>query len=1627
MAYSTKPEEMVFQPIQLEEENGLVKDNKKTNKRLSVERIYQKKTQLEHILLRPDTYVGSVEPITQSMWVYDDEVSGMVNKEITFVPGLYKIFDEILVNAADNKQRDKNMDCIKIDIDPQANKISIWNNGKGIPVVEHKVEKMFVPSLIFGHLLTSSNYNDEEKKVTGGRNGYGAKLCNIFSKKFVVETSSKEYGKSFKQTWTDNMMKTTDAKITPFHGEDFTRITFYPDLAKFKMEMLDNDTVAFLSRRAYDIAGSTRGVKVHLNGKRLPVKSFKDYAEQYVKGKEDEQGNPLKIVYENVNERWEVAITLSDRGFQHVSFANSIATTKGGRHVDYVADQIVNKLVEVVKKKNKGGVQVKPFQIKNHMWIFVNCLIENPTFDSQTKENMTLQVKSFGSKCQPSEKFLNQVMKCGIVESIMTWVRFKAQTQLNTKCSAKKHSKLKGIPKLEDANDAGTKNSIDCTLILTEGDSAKSLAVSGLSVIGRDKYGVFPLRGKMLNVREATHKQILENAEINNIIKIMGLQYKKKYESIEDLRTLRYGRLMIMTDQDQDGSHIKGLLINFIHHNWPSLLHLPFLEQFITPIVKAVKGKEEKSFYSLPEFEEWKTQISNWNTWKIKYYKGLGTSTAKEAREYFADMARHRIKFKYEGSDDDSAIQLAFSKKMVEQRKEWLTNGMEERKHRRELGLPELYVYGKATSHLTFNDFINKELILFSNMDNERSIPSLVDGLKPGQRKVIFTCFKRNDKREIKVAQFAGSVAELSAYHHGENSLMATIINLAQNFVGSNNINLLQPIGQFGTRLQGGKDSASPRYIFTMLSPLAKHIFSSLDEPLLNHLYEDNQKIEPEFYVPIIPMILVNGAEGIGTGWSTKIPNYNPREIVENLRRMIVGEEPKLMKPWFKNFRGSIEQLDSQRFVISGEVAILGTNKLEITELPVRTWTQSYKEQVLEPMVHGTEKTKPIIIDYKEYHTDTTVKFLITINEDKLAELEHQGLHKVFKLQSTVNTTSMVLFDHTGVLRKYESPQEILTEFFTVRLEYYAKRKAYLEGMFGAETNKLENQARFILEKIEGKVVVENKKKVDLIRTLVERGYDSDPVKAWKKAALKQQLEKEGTMMDESESSDDEEGEAAGPDFDYLLGMNMWSLTKEKKDELLKKRDEKRKELEDLKQKSPADLWQSDLQSFMEELDKVEKKEKEDEEAGISGNVMKAAHKQGGGKSRPKKMALEETKPSPMSQRIIPHIDPELRKKVEKPAGGAGEVKKRGRMKKEADGEFNKEEDDEPMPLAERIGNSPEKYEQAKAKKTLKQQIKPSPKKSLSSKKKGPKRNPWSASESEPSSSEESDVEASDYIPPEKRTTAPRRAAASKAKYNFDSEEEEEEHENFKPNYGAFEDDIDRIRLDLDGISEEDEPPSRTKTKTIKKSQPEPHREEKTNENQNGRSTPEMIISDSEDSFDAPPSRTTKKTDDTVGGDKDGLFDSLLGGSSPDKKPDESMSSLNIEPSTVPSAKSVDSGSSTDDDERANKQRESKVKQKEDRSDGSDNEFIPEVKKSRAIPKKPTTGGGEKRKKKEATAKPAKRPKKDPKKKAKSDSDDNDDESEVKCSSAPAPRSRSARSCAPIKYNFGDESSDEGF
>lgn len=1146
---------------------------------------YQMLTHLEHIKKRPDTYIGSVEHMDQQMWVFNKETNNMELRKVNYVPGLYKIFDEILVNAADNKQRDSSMTYIKVTVDREEGKISVENNGKGIPIEIHEKHKIYIPEMIFGHLLTGSNYDDNEKKTVGGRNGYGAKLCNVFSTEFVLECQDSQRGKSYKQVWTDNMSKCGKPKITSNKKADFVRVSFKPDFERFGMpDGIDDDLEALIYRRVYDMAGTIRGLKVYLNGTHIKIASFAKYCEMYAKSIAKERGEEVTDAGSTViaddndgHPRWEVAFAVSDGSFQQVSFVNNIATTTGGTHVNYIADQICAALLSKLNKSKKGH-SLKLNHMKNHIFIFVNCFIENPAFTSQTKEQLTTKTSQFGSKCKLSDKFLKKVEKTEAINDIIAFADKKADRML-AKSDGTKRSRVSNA-KLVDANLAGSRHGHECTLILTEGESAKSLAVAGRAILDPDRIGVFPLRGKLLNVRDASVEQITKNQEIQNIKQFLGLKHKQVYT---DTKNLRYGHLMIMADQDHDGSHIKGLLINFLQVQYPSLLKIPdFFREFITPIVKVWQGPLKKptklrSFFTQPQYEEWRenhmAEISRWN---FRYYKGLGTSSNEDAQVYFTNLDDHLKEFNTMKPDEADLFELAFSKKKADARKEWLGNFV-----------PGTFL-DHSTKAITYTDFINKELILFSMADNIRSIPSVLDGLKPGQRKVVFACLKRNLTKDIKVIELTGYVSGETSYHHGDASLHQTIIGLAQNFVGSNNVNCLEPSGNFGSRLAGGSDAASARYIYTKLSPFARRVFSPLDEPNLEQQYEDGKKIEPKVYVPVIPMILVNGADGIGTGWSTSIPNYHPVQIVENIKRRMgrlndddPEEKPfEPMIPWFRGWKGDVEQIAPDRYKFSGIARVdeKSDNIVEITELPIRMWTDDFKAR-LEDIIRG-EKAPSWIKDYKEFNDHKTVHFEIQMDEKHMKAAVDEGLLERFKLQKTVATSNLVAFDVNGQIRKYEKVEDMLEEYYVYRYKMYKQRKAYWLGVYDGEWRKLCNQARFVKEIMDGKLVVSKKKKQIVVQELRDKKYEPFP-KGQDKKRKQEDDEEQGS--DAEDGQDDVQTTTGARDYDYLLSMPIWSFTHERLERLKKQIETKRAEYDELESKSEKDLWCQDLDAFLEE------------------------------------------------------------------------------------------------------------------------------------------------------------------------------------------------------------------------------------------------------------------------------------------------------------------------------------------------------------------------------------------------------------------------------------------------------------
>ena len=1246
---------------------------KKTPK--TIEETYQKKTPIEHILLRPDTYIGDVKIQKEMMWVYCSQTDKIVEKEINYSPGLYKIFDEIIVNAGDRVQEDKTCNIIKVTINSDTNTISVWNNGLGVPVKMHQEHNLYVPSLIFGELLTGSNYDDDRERTTGGRNGYGAKLANIYSTFFSVETVDSDEKLKFYQEFKNNMSIKEKPKITTLKTESpksYTSITFQPELSRFGLSSLTSDIVSLFEKRVYDMAGVYNHITVYLNDKKIVFNNFKKYIEMYKLNIQNVQNNDsisddeetdtsksskisrankdlvsknssYDIIYEDTNPRWKIGVVYApNNDFKQISFVNGICTYHGGSHVNYLVDNIIDKIKVQIAKKHKD-LTIKPSSIKENIIVFMNSVIINPAFTSQVKETLKTKVTDFGSTCELSDKFIKKVYASGIVDQVINLVKMK-QDSLLKKSDGKKTSKISGIPKLEDANFAGTKKSSQCYLILTEGDSAKALAMAGLSVIGQDCFGVFPLKGKLLNVREATSAQIMKNEEIVNIKKIIGLQQGKTYK---DTSELRYKGIIIMADQDVDGFHIKGLLINFIHFFWPSLINTgDFIFSLQTPIVKAIKGKEAIEFYNLTEYNNWKEK-NNISSYRIKYYKGLGTSTKEEAKQYFTGLEEKLLKYSYENTtgqggfaslnlfegatdnikipdetenfksgnteqssdqksglteqssdqivkkttkkcvnydseeedeDDDviatvtrkynddttEAITLAFEKDRSNDRKAWLMSNDKKK------------IIPQPGKNISIPNFINKEMILFSYDDCDRSLPSVCDGLKPSQRKVLYGTFLKKlytPASEIRVSQLAAYVSEKTAYHHGEASIVGTIVKMAQDFIGSNNINVLVPSGQFGTRCLGGADHASARYIQTYITPqITRSIYKIEDDAILNHLDDDGEQIEPEWFIPVLPMILVNGAKGIGTGFSTTVPKYSPKEIAENLIAMIDNKVSDIveLKPWYKDFKGSIISANKPgSYLIYGKYQVVDDVTIRVNELPIGLWTDDYKEFL------ENEIIKKNIVSYTSNNTDETVEFTIIFEEAKLDKIiKKKEIYTKLKLVSRISTNNMWLYNYNGIIKKYTSPQDILSEFYQVRLDMYTKRKNWLKNKIQNELDILQYKMKFIQYVLDGKITVFKQKKSVIIDKLIELKFPKLVTRISKS-------KKEESNPDQDEDNTDDQEDGSNKSYEYITSMPLFSLTDEKINELQDKLDEKQQELVKVESTSEKDQWKLELNEFL--------------------------------------------------------------------------------------------------------------------------------------------------------------------------------------------------------------------------------------------------------------------------------------------------------------------------------------------------------------------------------------------------------------------------------------------------------------
>ena len=1335
--------------------------------------VYKKLSSNEHVRMRSGMYLGSKQPQEYDTIIISDE--GIEFRPMTYSYALYKSIDEVIVNAIDHFTRTvnckKNDKCteIKVEFNIKTGEISVYNNGYGIEISKYEETEIYIPELIFSHVMSGSNFNDEDenKSNTGGMNGYGVKLCNITSKYFCVETVYKN--QRYRQRFSNGNNVIDKPIIEKFKHNDYTKITFMPDYNWFyeKDYNLDIGEVFYelIETRTILVSVFCKTVKVEFNNEPIQYNSINQIME--LTGLEF-----VKMTINDGNLPLDVCVSIGETKMKNLSLVNGIVV-KSGVHFKFIEKEIL-KTLEVKINKTVKNTKISTKMITNHMTIMISGYVNKPDFSGQTKDKLTINEKYFKDYSITTTN-INKIWT--LLKPIIESVYVNSENKKLSKTDGKKKSTVL-LDNLDDALWAGTKKSTQCRLILTEGLSASTYAISGLKKLGREKYGVFPLKGKMLNVRKASPTQINKNVEITNIKTILGLKNNHKYESLDELR---YGGIIALTDADYDGIHIRALIINMIHAYWPELLKLGFITSIMTPIIKVIKGKEETNFYTNNEYEDWKESTPNHKSYTIKYYKGLGTSEKKDALAVFSSLDEHLIYYKQDVNTDYS-INLGFneSKSHIQLRKEWLGNYD-----------PNNYIKAKQTE-ITFTDMINKELIHFSNYDNIRSIPSVIDGLKPSLRKVIYVALKTMKIANVKgykVSQFGNKVAELSDYHHGEVSLSKTIVDMAQNYIGSNNCNLLLPIGAFGclssetnvilfdgftkkakdinkndllmgddakerrvlklvngnnhmfrlfvqnysynyecfdctidhiltlhmpshksivtrnnnkyiewfdgenyclsnnfeiynlindcnifdvplykyiqwnnniklkfdiiknnrkielykgltieqrelfinsykykdnskihvkslyedeleyindialslgyktimvdtiliidteqqinnykffvtylglqkfygwevdcnnrflienfivthnSRIHNGKDAASPRYIFTNLTNTTPLLFNKYDNKLLNYIDSDGMMIEPDYYVPVLPVLLINGSSGIGTGYSTNIPPYDLEDIAKIILNKLKGKHDEYeLIPSYRHYNGQVMRLNANKFLLIGTYEIVNANTIIITEIPIGVSINAYKS-MLNDMIE-----KKTIKSYENNSNDSIPNFIIVV-EDKLIPVLKTGnqtnILTTFNLTTTICTTNMHAFDKNGILTKYNSANEILDYFYDIRLEFYDKRKKYMIKLIEDELIILENKIRFIM------MIVKKELKVIKVKISV----------------LNEKLEELDFFKLDNK-------------YDYLTSMPIHNLTLEKIEELVNKCKDITTQLNIIKAKSIKKMWMEDIVLIVKE------------------------------------------------------------------------------------------------------------------------------------------------------------------------------------------------------------------------------------------------------------------------------------------------------------------------------------------------------------------------------------------------------------------------------------------------------------
>ena len=1092
-------------------------------------------SQREAVLHRAEVYVGStaVQDVTRHLFSSEGRFE---RKSYAMSPVFLKLYDEIVTNALDASVRDCEVRKISVTFVRETGEITISNDGNGIAVLPFDGEDKTIPEVIFSCLHAGSNFCDTGKRVTGGKNGLGATLANIWSQRFAVEIHDPVNSKAFSQVYENNMEKVGEAKVRPKQcKKGLVRVSFTPDYARLGLEPTNPLLDDLLRTRTLEVAAVARkGVCVEYNGAVLPNTLAK-----YVTLLSGSDGEAVaEETFGGPVFRLSVAVTPREGdGVDCVGFVNGVSCSSG-THIRAVVDRVVKIIQEgVAKKYSKDKVKVRPNTVKDHLTFVVSATIGDPTFSSQTKEHLTTPYKSFGFSVDFSQRFVNRLCRSELLDAVYS-EDFESCVSNSLK---KAKSRGGGFVEKYDPALMCHKEPEKCTLILCEGDSAKALVVSGIGAQGRDYLGVFPLKGVPLNARTMSRAKVFQNAEVQNILKILNIQPG----SATNPKTIRYGCVAIFSDADHDGTHIAGLIVNFFSVFFPELTKREgFLRRILSPIIRVKHNRSgaEEAFLTMNEFRQWQ-ETNETGNYTVRYLKGLGSSTSQEAKVMFRpDVYQGMLlDLLYVEGTTDTALKKFFcdSSESVAARKEMIVN----------------YDPGAALDfkdlkdkRVTIDDFLNKDLVHFSSYSVQRAIPCLLDGCAPARRKILFyflQCSKAGGYE--KVAQAAASCAAKTNYHHGEVSLTEGVIGLAQDFVGAGNAPYLERQGQFGSRLLGGKDHAAARYIFTKASALARALFQADDEALLAYRQDEGKGVEPVSYVPVLPVVLLNGATGIGTGFSTHVPCFSFEDVCAMTRALVRRQKMKECAPAYLGFVGKISAKDAGGgYCTEGVFERIDDFALRITELPVGKWTETALNEY-KAMADGSKKGRLTPVAIVNRSTDMLVNIELSFAEN-IGAVPDEEVSRALKLKSTLSTANMYLFDAEYALKRYERVEDIVEAHGHVRRQLYAKRKAYQLEVFATRRAVLEQRCSFVALVVSDALKLRGAPKEELIRCMTEKGLGAIP------SSIR-----------------------ATPGHEHLLSMSLHAFTAEHIAKMKDELETLRAQIEELDGKSPEDMWERDI------------------------------------------------------------------------------------------------------------------------------------------------------------------------------------------------------------------------------------------------------------------------------------------------------------------------------------------------------------------------------------------------------------------------------------------------------------------